>query len=581
MFPKRWFPRFRLILQTLLMCSLTLRGWAQAGALDPGFESALGSGTVKALAVQADGKVIVGGAFATQYSNAFDGVFRLNADGTRDPTFSSDVEVRRFSTTEKTYVNAVALQSDGRILVGGPLLDGGPGGTAFVVVTGEINGGGPVQIVRLLGDGRVDTSFPPVPLPQFTGQYNHPFRRLSVLPDGSLIVSLFRPISVNTSSGALGTSLLRYDAAGALDEPWSRSAAGAGALDFFAVDGEGRALLTQPGSATDSSGNVLRNRFRWLEPSGSTGAIFAEALRTGATGSAAVRSDGMVVVNRDRWFLNTSPPYTAINGTPWTKVAALGEDGSLDPGFGFETTVTDGGSTFVAGSTFRFDESDRLLAGGSFNQFNGVPRRGLARLNADGTTDENFVPDLPLLFSVSTWAFRPDGRIAVGSAPRWIFEGGYFTYARTGGFSSLRADRLAENVSAEIGDIFAMAVQPDGAVIFSGSYQRGDTTHSGLARITSDNRLDAAYAPQIAAKYFQILALPDGKAVVSGAFTAVEGTPRNGLARLHADGSLDRAFDPGKGANAAKTEHGRCSRGFTTAPGRCSAGRDSATDKSD
>src|SRR5436190_15041369 len=42
---------------------------------------------------------------------------------------------------------------------------------------------------------------------------------------------------------------------------------------------------------------------------------------------------------------------------------------------------------------------------------------------------------------------------------------------------------------------------------------------------------------------------PDGKALIGGAFTSVNGTNRNHIARLNADGSLDPTFDPGQGAN--------------------------------
>ena len=41
----------------------------------------------------------------------------------------------------------------------------------------------------------------------------------------------------------------------------------------------------------------------------------------------------------------------------------------------------------------------------------------------------------------------------------------------------------------------------------------------------------------------------DGKVVIGGMFTQVDGTTRNYVARLDADGSLDTTFDPGTGPN--------------------------------
>ena len=44
---------------------------------------------------------------------------------------------------------------------------------------------------------------------------------------------------------------------------------------------------------------------------------------------------------------------------------------------------------------------------------------------------------------------------------------------------------------------------------------------------------------------------PDGKVLIGGSFTSVNGTNRNRIARLNADGSLDSSFNPGTGANGA------------------------------
>ena len=41
---------------------------------------------------------------------------------------------------------------------------------------------------------------------------------------------------------------------------------------------------------------------------------------------------------------------------------------------------------------------------------------------------------------------------------------------------------------------------------------------------------------------------PDGKILIAGVFSTVQGVPRHGLARLKADGGLDQSFDPGQGA---------------------------------
>jgi len=51
--------------------------------------------------------------------------------------------------------------------------------------------------------------------------------------------------------------------------------------------------------------------------------------------------------------------------------------------------------------------------------------------------------------------------------------------------------------------------------------------------------------------WWRVCLQSDGKVLVAGMFTSVNGTARNRIARLHADGTLDTSFDPGSGADNA------------------------------
>jgi uncharacterized delta-60 repeat protein len=87
------------------------------GTRDTSFNAG-GSGAnniVRALAVQANGKILIGGIF-TAYNGdtaASDCVMRLNADGTRDTTFNTN------GTGVNSIVYVVALQPEGKVLIGG------------------------------------------------------------------------------------------------------------------------------------------------------------------------------------------------------------------------------------------------------------------------------------------------------------------------------------------------------------------------------------------------------------------------------------------------------------------------------
>ncbi|MEG0923252.1 MAG: delta-60 repeat domain-containing protein, partial [Comamonas sp.] len=66
------------------------------------------NGTVNSVAVQPDGKVLVGGAFTQVGGQTRNRLARLNADGSLDASFNPDAN---------GTVNSVAVQPDGKVLV--------------------------------------------------------------------------------------------------------------------------------------------------------------------------------------------------------------------------------------------------------------------------------------------------------------------------------------------------------------------------------------------------------------------------------------------------------------------------------
>src|SRR5207249_2514711 len=87
------------------------------GTLDNGFHPVvLGVGPsafVSSIALQTDGKIIVGGTFTNLCGHARSSIGRLNSDGTLDPIFNPRAD--GYPPT----VSSVALQDDGKVLIGG------------------------------------------------------------------------------------------------------------------------------------------------------------------------------------------------------------------------------------------------------------------------------------------------------------------------------------------------------------------------------------------------------------------------------------------------------------------------------
>jgi uncharacterized delta-60 repeat protein len=87
------------------------------GSVDTTFEvSPAPDGVVQTLALQADGKIVIGGCFSTVGGVPRNRLARLNTDGSLDMTFDPDAGRPAFGLPP---VSVLAMQPDGRLLVGG------------------------------------------------------------------------------------------------------------------------------------------------------------------------------------------------------------------------------------------------------------------------------------------------------------------------------------------------------------------------------------------------------------------------------------------------------------------------------
>jgi len=142
----------------------------------------LWDGGVKAMALQPDGMLVIGGTFQHADTRiARNRIARLNEDGWVDPTFDPDANGE---------VLALAVQTDGKILVGG----------SFTTVGGQARS----YLARLAPDGTVD--------PSFIATVDGAVRALALLPDGKIWVGG----SFNQVNGVACAALALLDAGGAL-----------------------------------------------------------------------------------------------------------------------------------------------------------------------------------------------------------------------------------------------------------------------------------------------------------------------------------------------------------------------------
>jgi uncharacterized delta-60 repeat protein len=105
------------------------------GGKDTTFTDGSFNGFIETIALQSDGKILIGGFFAGTGMNR---ILRLNSDGTVDSTFN-------IGTGFNDEVYTIYIQTDGKILVGG----------AFT----SYNGTDSNRIIRLNSDGSIDSTF--------------------------------------------------------------------------------------------------------------------------------------------------------------------------------------------------------------------------------------------------------------------------------------------------------------------------------------------------------------------------------------------------------------------------------------
>lgn len=367
-------------MRTALLASLLLTSTgvlAQAGALDTSFNPTDPSGGdahglnggCQAIAVQPDGRILAGGSFIIANGMDRPHIVRFNPDGSLDLSFDPG-----FGANDN--VTAIALQPDGKILVGGQF-------TYF-------NGVWCNHLVRLNTDGSVDESFD-------TGMgFDGTVYALLVQPDGKVLVGgdFFH------FDNQIARGLVRLEANGARDAGFN--AGDVPIVYALALRPDGRIVM---GGSFSFVQGVDRRSIAALLPNGQLDTSFAPfGWNFSPVLGVAVQPDGRVL---------------AVGMMPGG-IARMELNGDLDLSMG------SGVGGFTGGPGMRVfdvdvDNDGRITCVGFFDAYNGVIRKGMTRLSPDGTLDETFSIGQGFNAEVCALAVQPDGRYVVGG---WFQEAG-------------------------------------------------------------------------------------------------------------------------------------------------------------
>jgi uncharacterized delta-60 repeat protein/uncharacterized repeat protein (TIGR01451 family) len=103
------------------------------------------------------------------------------------------------------------------------------------------------------------------------------------------------------------------------------------------------------------------------------------------------------------------------------------------------------------------------------------------------------------------------------------------------------------------GDVYGVALQTNGQIIAVGNFSVvNNYPRNNLARLNSDSSLDTTFLNGLSGANGPIQTImlqTDGRFLVGGPFSMINGLNRNGLARLMSDGTLDSSFNPSAGGD--------------------------------
>ena len=488
----------RSILAVLLLIGSLIVGApdlkAQSSTVDPVFGGAgLGlAGDVDALALQADGKVLVIG--------GLNQLARLNSDGTTDYGFDPVFDA---------VVRALAVQADGRIVVAG----------SFTHVNGMSNTG----LVRLNADGTTDVSFNANTNPAIGPEA----ATMALQSDGKILIGGYAA----SFNGVKFPGIVRLNTDGSVDTSFNAGISGDGSsscVNTIIVEADGSIVINGVFSKVDGASCKQLAR---LNPDGTLDTTFNPAANGGVL-SLAVQSDGQLIVGGK---------FTQIGGVACNGLARLNPDGSVDTSFSYTGEVAANAEPF--GDDLVVEPNGQIV----FEAVQGTTLL-LIRVNADGSVDPTF--SVSADEEIYSMLAQADGTLIVGGLFSEVDSFTCNSVARLNPDGSADTNYLVDVASGPNGPINCLAVQADGSVLIGGTFTTIDgAAHNYLARLTSAGTPDATFNADVVETsesdipgIDSIAVQSDGKILVAGTFNQIDGVARENLARLNVDGSLDTTF---------------------------------------
>ncbi len=322
---------------------------AAPGDIDPTLNVGMGTtGTIRAVAVDDQNRLLVAGGFTTFNGTAAGRVLRLLENGTVDPTFN-------VGTGANNEVKAIEILPDKRILLGGQF-------TTFGTTSAY-------GLVLLHPNGSVDTTFNS----GFTSDgFSVGVTSLEAIAGGNIMVGGY---FTKYGTQAVGRYVM-LTATGALTGPSPRTAGADSHVFDIDLQPDGTMLICGFFGTVDGHPSACVAR---LLASGAVDTSFGTGTQLGTVAySVEGLANGKVIIGGS---------FSSFFGLGHRYLGRLTSTGQLDPTY----QGNNGPNLNVYG--LKLDAQGRLIVAGQFSQFHGAPMKGIGRLLPDGSRDPAFTFD--------------------------------------------------------------------------------------------------------------------------------------------------------------------------------------------
>lgn len=339
-------------------------------------------GDRSAMAVQADGKIVMVGGTFTDFILA-----RFNADGSLDTTFGIDGKVTTDmggGPFEQEEALGVAIQADGKIVV--------VGHTSIPTSPPAPNLPPTFALARYDGTGILDANFGSGG--RVSANVNGIARAVAIQPDGKIVVA--GDVSFPSSNGSdfSDFTVARFNSNGTLDLGFGGSGTGQVATDIGSSTNSAGNIVLQPNGAIVVSGKPLGDQpgFDHTDVARYTAnGVLDAGFGSGGklTIAGADVGQGLVRQADGRLVLVGRVVDPVAPATSRFLLKRLNVDGTPDTGFGSAGTVD---STFTQNATaasVALQADGKIVVVGS-NAFTSNPNFLVARYGADGSVDLGF-----------------------------------------------------------------------------------------------------------------------------------------------------------------------------------------------